>query len=246
MKIDKSIRVFIYLIILLSAFSSINVFLPQGEFLADVPMPGSKAFVATISFFMVLLIYGGLGLAGIILSRQLGISDLFDREVNDRQRYLIPLIAGVLTGAFFVLADLVFVQFHSLGDIPHPPFPTSLIASASAGIGEETIFRLFFISFFYWLFCKVFFNDRFSNLIFWLVAIFSAIAFASGHLPSAMMLLGLEEINEIPTVILIEIFLLNGVLSIICAHYFRKYGFLAAVGVHFWTDIIWHVIYGLF
>jgi len=42
-----------------------------------------------------------------------------------------------------------------------------------------------------------------------------------------------------------EIFLLNGVLSLFAAHYFRQYGFLAAVGIHFWTDIIWHVIWGL-
>jgi len=25
-----------------------------------------------------------------------------------------------------------------------------------------------------------------------------------------------------------------------------KYGFLAAVGIHFWTDVIWHVICGMF
>jgi hypothetical protein len=24
-----------------------------------------------------------------------------------------------------------------------------------------------------------------------------------------------------------------------------KYGFLAAVGIHFWTDVIWHVIWGM-
>jgi hypothetical protein len=39
--------------------------------------------------------------------------------------------------------------------------------------------------------------------------------------------------------------LLNWVISIFAAYYFRKYGFLAAVGIHFWTDIIWHVIWGI-
>ncbi len=28
-------------------------------------------------------------------------------------------------------------------------------------------------------------------------------------------------------------------------YYFRKYGFLAAAGIHFWTDISWHVVYGM-
>jgi hypothetical protein len=45
--------------------------------------------------------------------------------------------------------------------------------------------------------------------------------------------------------LLIEMILLNGVLSLLAAHYFKKYGFLAPVGVHFWTDILWHVIWGL-
>ena len=27
--------------------------------------------------------------------------------------------------------------------------------------------------------------------------------------------------------------------------YFRKYGFLAPVGIHFWADIVWHVLWGL-
>jgi hypothetical protein len=26
---------------------------------------------------------------------------------------------------------------------------------------------------------------------------------------------------------------------------FKKYGFLAPVGLHFWTDIVWHVLWGI-
>jgi len=40
-------------------------------------------------------------------------------------------------------------------------------------------------------------------------------------------------------------FLLNGLMSIFAAYYFRKYGFLAPVGIHFWADIVWHVLWGL-
>ncbi|MCD6284330.1 MAG: hypothetical protein J7M39_00270 [Anaerolineae bacterium] len=43
---------------------------------------------------------------------------------------------------------------------------------------------------------------------------------------------------------LVEIFLLNGVLSVIVAWLFRRYGFLAAMSVHFWTDVVWHVVWG--
>ena len=60
-----------------------------------------------------------------------------------------------------------------------------------------------------------------------------------------MMLLGFNSINEIPILIILQIILLNGILSLFAAKYFREYGFLAAVGIHFWVDIVWHVIYGL-
>jgi hypothetical protein len=49
----------------------------------------------------------------------------------------------------------------------------------------------------------------------------------------------------IPLVFLAEILLLNGLLSLVAAYYFRESGFLAAVGVHFWTDMVWHVLFGL-
>ena len=73
----------------------------------------------------------------------------------------------------------------------------------------------------------------------------SKLDFALGHFLSVMILFDLNTIQEIPSVLISEIILLNGVISIFAAYYFRKYGFLAAVGIHFWTDIIWHVIWGM-
>jgi CAAX amino terminal protease family. len=136
-------------------------------------------------------------------------------------------------------------QFYTLGPLPHPPFPNSLVASAAAGIGEEIIFRLFFISFWVWLISYVILKRRWQNQIFWIIAVFSALAFAFGHIPSVMVLFGLKTIGEIPPALMSEIFLLNSVVSIFAAYYFRKFGFLAAIGIHFWTDVIWHVIWGL-
>jgi hypothetical protein len=59
-----------------------------------------------------------------------------------------------------------------------------------------------------------------------------------------MFLYGLKTVNDVPLALMGEIILLNGVLSIITAYYFRKYGFLSAVCVHFWADVVWHVIWG--
>jgi membrane protease YdiL (CAAX protease family) len=117
-------------------------------------------------------------------------------------------------------------QFHTLGPLPHPPFPTSLLASAVAGIGEEIIFRLFFISFWVWLISYVILKKKLQTQIFGIVVIFSALAFAAGHIPSVMILFGLNTINEIPPALMGEIILLNGVLSLFAGYYFRNFGFL--------------------
>ena len=86
---------------------------------------------------------------------------------------------------------------------------------------------------------------RWQNQIFWVIAILSALTFALGHIPAVMILFGLNSVNEIPIVLMIEIIFLNGVVSLFAAYYFRKFGFLAAVSIHFWTDVIWHVVWGL-
>ena len=246
-KADLTIKTYIALVIALAILAAINIFLPQGSFLPILPeqeLPAPKPVLALVNVFIMLILYGGLGFIGLKLSKKLGFADIWDSRVTNKQRFLIPALVGIAIGVFFISADIILSQFHTLGPLPHPPFPTSLVASAVAGIGEEIIFRLFFISLWVWLISYVILKKRWQNQIFWIVAIFSALVFAFGHIPSVMLLFGLKNINQIPPALMSEIILLNGVLSLFAAYYFRKYGFLSAVGIHFWTDVIWHVIWG--
>jgi hypothetical protein len=157
---------------------------------------------------------------------------------------LTPALIGVALGVLFILADVVLSQLHALGPLPHPPFPTSLVASATAGIGEEIIFRLFFIPFWVWLISHVILRKRWQLPVFWVVAVLSALAFAMGHLPAMMFLFGFQSVGQIPPALMAEILLLNGTLSLFAAYHFRKAGFLAPVGIHFWADVVWHVFWG--
>ena len=247
-KLLPSIKIYIGLIIALAILAAIGVFLPQGPFLPTLPeqeLPASKPVLALVNAVIMLVLYGGLGFLGLKLSQKLGFTDLWDSKISNKQRFLIPALVGIAIGVFFILVDVILSQFHTLGSFPHPPFPTSLVTSAAAAIGEELIFRLFFISFWVWLISYVILKKRWQNQIFWIIAIFSALAFALGHIPSVMILFGLNTVNEIPLAIMSEIILLNGVLSLFAAYYFRKFGFLAAVGIHFWADVVWHVVWGV-
>ena len=240
-----SIRVYFCLVILLVLLVFAGTFLPMGTMIPTQEISLSPLSRALLSSGIALVVYGGLGFLGLMLAQKLGFADIWDEKVSNRERFLIPGAIGAGCGVFLVLADLVFSRFHPLGPLPHPPFPASLVASAAAGIGEELIFRLFFVSFWTWLVSTVILRKRRLNQVFWVVAVFSALAFAAGHIPAVLIFYGFDTVVEIPPALMAEIFLLNGVISLFAAYYFRKSGFLAAVGIHFWADIVWHVIWGL-
>lgn len=243
-KLSPSIKIYIVLVITYALLAAVNIFLPQGSFLPLQELPAARPVIALVNAAIILILYGGLGYLGLKLSQKLGFAEIWDPNVSNRDRFLAPALIGAGLGLVFILVDALFSRFHSLGPLPHPPFPASLVASAAAGIGEEIIFRLFFISFWVWLVSHVLLKKKWQNRIFWIIAVFSAFAFAVGHIPSVMILSGLQAVSEIPSALLAEIILLNGALSLFAAHYFRKFGFLAPVGIHFWADVIWHVIWG--
>ncbi|OGS22018.1 MAG: hypothetical protein A2252_05935 [Elusimicrobia bacterium RIFOXYA2_FULL_39_19] len=238
-------RTFFIVLVMLVIVSCLAIFLPQGIYTPKKELPTSKINIAVFNAVAVIFVYGGLGLAGLRLSRKIGFTDMWESGINNKQRFLIPAVIGFALGAVFIVGDIIFGKFHGFGSLPHPPFPLSIAASFTAGFGEEMIFRLFFVSFWVWLISGVFLKNRFQDEIFWGVSAVSAAFFAVSHFPVMMVLYDFKSISEIPQILMVEIILLNGLLSLFTAYYFRKYGYLAAVGIHFWADIVWHVLWGL-
>jgi hypothetical protein len=176
----------------------------------------------------------------------LGLPEIWDSAISNRGRLIIAALLGLGLGIAFIIADLIFSLVNGIGWLPHPPFPTAIVASLAAGIGEETMFRLFFISFWTWLITRLLLRGRWQTPIYWAVSLAAALTFAIAHLPALMFFQGWTEFNQIPTMLLLEIVLLNGLLGLFATWAFRKYGLLAPIGLHFWTDIVWRVLWGVF
>lgn len=247
---NRSALTFFILVVILAAAAALNTVLPQGNIASLVPA-SQKPQIPTWQLALggagiTLALYGILGFLGLFLWRNLRFPEIWDESVSNRQRFVLPAFIGVGLGIALILGDLVFSRFNGVGRLIHPPFPASLVGSIAAGIGEETIFRLFFISFWTWLVGKIILRGRGLTVVYWVVSTFSAIAFGAGHLPSLMIILGVTNPLKFSPVLLLEVFLLNGVISLFGAYYFKKYGFLATVSVHFWADIVWHVLWGFF
>jgi hypothetical protein len=243
----RSLIIFIGLMVLYGVLTAVSLFLPQGDYVATAPaaqMPAPLPVVALVAGTGVLVVYGALGLVGLFLWRRLGLPELWDAHVTNRQRFVVPALAGAVVGVALIILDVLFRPINGIGAIPHPPFPTSVVAALSAGIGEETAFRLFFISLWTWLISSLALRGRAQPAVYWVVSVFSAIVFSMAHLPTVFVLTGWTTMNQVPVALLVELFILNGSMSLVGAYYFRKYGFLATAGVHFWADVVWHVIWG--
>ena len=246
----KQITVFVIMLLVyaLCAFATYAFFADEMSALVGVPMPDmgvSNVVLGLANAGIILVLYGLLGLAGYWSARKLELPGIFSEDGNWQRWLITPLLLGMACGVALVVGDYFFASINGLGRFPHPAFPASILASLSAGIGEEIAFRGCVFGLWglilSWLFKR--FNGRTAAL--WIANIIAALAFAAGHLATALILTGASSVAELNPVLLAEIFLLNGLVGLVAGERYMKDGLVAASGVHFWTDVVFHVIWGL-
>lgn len=247
----KQLTVFLILLAVYAfcAFATYAFFTDQLVATAGVPMPKmpvSNAVLGLANAGIVLVVYGLLGWIGFWFARKLGLPGIFSEDGNWRRWFFIPLLLGLACGVIAVIGDVLFAPINGFGRMVHPQFPMSILASLSAGIGEEMLFRGFVFGVWglilNWLLKR--FNGR--TVALWLANVIAALAFGAGHLGTILFLTHASSLDELSPVLLIEVFLLNGIIGLIAGQRYMKDGLVAAAGVHFWTDMVFHVLYGLF
>lgn len=246
----KQLTVFLILLVVYAfcAFATYAFFADQIAATSGIPMPqmpASNAVMGLANAGIVLVVYGLLGLAGFWFARKLGLPGIFSEDGNWRRWFVLPLLLGLACGVLLVIADLIFAPINGFGPMVHPQFPMSILASLSAGIGEEIMFRGFVFGLWgvilNWLLKR--FNGR--TVALWGANVIAALAFGAGHLGTLLFLTGASSLAELNPVLVVEIFLLNGIIGLIAGQRYMKDGLVAAAGVHFWTDVVFHVVWGL-
>jgi membrane protease YdiL (CAAX protease family) len=194
---------------------------------------------------IVLVVYGLLGLAGFWFARKLGLPGIFKEGAGWREWVWLPLVIGLLLGMVIVAIDRLFALGSDWPGFIHPVFPLSIIASAAAGIGEEIMFRGFVLGLWAFLFNMILRRWGKTTLALWLGNVIAALAVSAAHLPTLMIIYGYPSVSAIPPLILGEVFVLNGMLGLVAGSRYFRTGLVAAIGIHFWADIVWHVIWPL-
>ncbi len=247
----KQLTVFALLLVVfaLCAFVSYAFFLDGLVAGANVTMPDMgvpPAVLGLANAGIVLVVYGLLGLAGYWFARRLGLPGIYSSDGNWRRWFFTPLGIGLACGLMLVGGDLLFAPINGFGRFPHPTFPASIFAALSAGIGEEIAFRGFVFGLWglimNWLLRR--FSGRAAAL--WIANVIAALAFGAGHLGISLYATGASSIAELSPIVLAEVFLLNGFIGLLAGQRYMKDGLIAASGVHFWADVVFHVVWGLF
>lgn len=247
----KQITVLVILLLAyaLVAFATYAFFVDELAASMGLPMPDlgvSDSVLGLANAGIVFVVYGLLGLVGYWFARKLGLPGIFSEDGNWQRWAGIPLVLGLIGGAILIIFDKVFAPINGFGPMAHPGFPVSILASLSAGIGEEIAFRGFVLGLWglilNWLFKR--FNGR--TVALWIANVIAALAFGAGHLGTVMALTGAASLADLNPVLLIEILLLNGIIGLVAGERYMKDGLAAAAGVHFWTDVVFHVVWGLF
>ncbi len=219
--------------------------LRQNAAVMGLPMPGMPLWqLAVANLSLVAVLYGLFAFLGDWLAGRAGLPGAARSGASLTDLGWRPLGLGLAAGAGLVAVDRATAALTPFAGFPHPPFPSSLLASLSAGIGEEIAFRLFLLSLWAALLTLLLGRRRRAAAL-WAANVLAALAFAAGHLASAMALAGVTSPAALPAAELAELTLLNGGLGLLAGRAFLRQGLLAAVGVHFWADVVWHVAFPL-
>ena len=153
------------------------------------------------------------------------------------KRIVLPgVICGVVVGLIIHFFDATLFQNSALSGL-HPPFLIGFCASFFGGINEEVMLRLFFFTFVYFLFGKIFRFTSQNRLGFlWTTNVIVALVFGLGHLPAAF------SLAEPSSLEINRVLFLNGIPGIVFGWLYWSRGLWTAMAAHFVTDLMVHAL----
>lgn len=204
-----------------------------------------------------IVLIGLLGAIGLVLANRIGLGLPFVESWVQGQppahRFRSIVAVGMLAGIGFALVILALqigifgppmqAMFQELGiEVPeeaHTPPLYGFLAAISAGITEETLFRLFGLSLLAWLGSLLFrtAEGRPTLAVLWLANILFALAFGAAHLPTAATIGW-----PINALVVTRTLVLNGIGGLAFGWLFWTYGLESAMLAHFFADVGLHAL----
>lgn len=176
-----------------------------------------------------------LGIPFLFLQSKAKLPNFFDREISNKQRFLIPILIGFVFGILDVIVIKGIMHPEPYSELPPflQPFPYSIFLYGSGAFEIEVFYRLIPLTLLLFL-GKWLANGKYFTSFFWIAIIVTSLR---------------EPIEQLPSegTILIIYSLLSGFLmNFLQAIYFTKAGFLASLSIRLGHYLFWHILLGIF
>jgi hypothetical protein len=193
-----------------------------------------------------LVIPGTAGLLGLYLSSKIGFKGILNDEIKQIKNLFLVIFVGIIMGVYFIgyetFSHKIFTMHILLYE--YSRIPSAIFASLSEGIGDQ-ILQMLSITLFVWFFSKSIKSESGRNKLFWVVAIVCALGFAIKHIPvtAAFQWRSYRYMQNGFFYMALIVMGLYAPLALVCAYFFKRFGLLSAVIIHFITDISWRVLW---
>jgi hypothetical protein len=164
---------------------------------------------------------------------------VWDKEIPNRQRFLIPVLLGLGISLPFIAIDLL-THFTTILAAQHGQpreniaFPASVLIYPGGAVIVEVFYRLFLVPLLLWLVSNVALSGRWQAHVFWALALLTSLI---EPLTQDM------DLFQFGVGLMATVFLLDYALNLTQATLFRKYGFLAAIVMRVAFYAVWHIVY---
>jgi len=252
----------VFLLLWIAVILSVIAILPyslslQSNLLQTLKLPIPLPMVITLQVLQSTILFAVAIFGGLLFAGRVGLGTPIlealtrGETVPDRVRAILPIsvILGVATTLLVLGLEFFYFQPALSQQLPgtaaalnlrtgQPAAWKGFLASFYGGIAEETLLRLFVMSFLVWLghFISKTPDGKPTNAVFWIANLLAAILFGLGHLPATAVLVPITGL-----VVLRAVFL-NGLIGIVCGWLYWKRGLESAMVAHFSADTVLHVL----
>lgn len=175
------------------------------------------------------------GIPFLLLHKQAGIPDFWEKHISNTSRIWIPGLIGVGFGVLDVVIIKGILHPEPYTELPPflQPFPYSIFLYFSGAFDVEIFYRLIPIALVLFIFSKIQ-NGRYQNQAFWVMAVLTAVREPLEQMPSGA------------TWFVVYALVSGFAMNFIQAIYFRKVGFIGNLSLRLGHYLIWHILLGIF
>ncbi len=204
--------------------------------IATADAAGNAAGTVLLAYVMIHLGFRAARRTGFGALMLAGWDDGAFRPAVVRRALVLATGIGIAEGIAVLVGMGLVSPYLPQANVKDPAPWMGFLASVSAGVNEEILFRLGLMTSLAWLLTVLTRRSAAGPVIVLVANVLAALVFAAAHLPQAKAFYGLS------TLMILVVMIGNGVPGVIFGWLFRRFGLITAMVAHFSADVVLHVI----